>query len=119
VSGKVAKPGANAQVKSHEKNAPPNHDPWLVSSAKVEYSEEKALRPWKKPARRKIQPIGFSGRWDAITAPIAEKEIPQMTGTVAYAELTSPPLSSMRSRAETDKAREHPPTIQVSQTVAR
>jgi hypothetical protein len=42
----------------------------------VEYSEEKALRLWKKPPRRKIQPTAFSGRRDTIKAPTEEKEIP-------------------------------------------
>jgi hypothetical protein len=85
----------------------------------VEYAEENALRLWKKPPRRKIQPIAFSGRRGRIKAPTAEKEIPQITGTVAYPEPIVPPLSSTSNAAEIDKARAAPPTIQASHVVTR
>jgi hypothetical protein len=66
-------PGTQVKALSHDISAPSgSEEPGLVTSAYSAYVPANCSKPWEKPTAKKIQPRGFLGRWEAMSAPRTE-----------------------------------------------
>src|SRR5919205_613227 len=81
------------------------------------YWPSRAMSVQKRPATRQIQPIGFSGRLEAIRAPMAPPEPQSLEGCAAGAVAYKDKMVSMAPA--TNMAPERPASDQASQDEAR